>query len=439
MTAGRLAGLVASACLALASAEAAERPRLIVSTDAGGTDYDDLQSLVHLLLHADVVDIEGLVSSPYGPGRARHIHDVIDVYARDHERLARHSAHYPHPDALRAMTVQGAVESAGATGFAAPTEGSNWIVARARHDDPRPLWVLVWGGIEDLAQALHDAPDILPKLRVHFIGGPNKKWSAPAYDLLVRDHPGLWIIESNSTYRGWFTGGDQAGDQGNDAFVEQHVAGHGALGDYFARGIAFRGEPRTRLKMGDSPSLAYLLRGDPDRPAAGSWGGAFVRAWSRDRLVLRRPPTSADVVETFRTVELVLESSAAQDPTATATLDLEGQICPGTRDDDGSWHFWFCPKESRTWRYAIASDDGTIDGVEGSFRSESPAPQRRYEPAAGAPNWWTDDPDPLVAEGPHHGAKTVSRWRREYLGAFAERLDRCLPDKPPVSGEPGGR
>ena len=439
MTASRLAGLVAAACLVLAAAEAAARPRVIVSTDAGGTDYDDLQSLVHLFLHADVVDIEGLVSSPYGPGRARHIHDVIDVYARDHARLAHHSADYPHPDALRAVTVQGALESAGAAGFAGPTEGSRWIIERARRDDPRPLWVLVWGGIDDLAQALHDAPDILPKLRVHFIGGPNKKWSAPAYDLVVRECPELWIIESNSTYRGWFTGGDHAGDLGNDTFVERHVAGHGALGDYFARGIAFRGEPRARLKMGDTPSLAYLLHGDAGRPAAGSWGGAFVRAWSRERLVWRRPPTAADVVETFRTVELVLDSSATDDPTVTATLDLEGQRCPGSRAADGRWHFWFCPKESRTWRYAITSGDQAIDGVAGTFRSESPAPHRRHEPAAALPNWWTDDPDPLVAEGPHQGAKTVSRWRGEYLAEFAARLDRCRPDTSPVSGDRGRR
>jgi hypothetical protein len=53
-------------------------------------------------------------------------------------------------------------------------------VRSARRSDPRPLWVLAWGGIDDLAQALHDAPDILPTLRVYFIGGPNKMWSVEA-------------------------------------------------------------------------------------------------------------------------------------------------------------------------------------------------------------------------------------------------------------------
>lgn len=127
--------LVVAGGLALADEP---RPRVIVSTDAGGTDYDDLQSLVHLFLHADVIDIEGLVSSPYGPGRARHIRDVIDVYARDVAALRRHAAAYPDPEALRRVTVQGAIESAGAAGFGAATAGSRWIVeCGRRHARPR--------------------------------------------------------------------------------------------------------------------------------------------------------------------------------------------------------------------------------------------------------------------------------------------------------------
>ena len=47
------------------------RPRVIVSTDIGGTDPDDFQSMVHFLLYADMFDVEGLISSPYGPGASR--------------------------------------------------------------------------------------------------------------------------------------------------------------------------------------------------------------------------------------------------------------------------------------------------------------------------------------------------------------------------------
>src|SRR5690606_5056722 len=166
---------------------------------------------------------------------------------------------------------------------------------------PRPLHVLVWGGIEDLAQALHDAPDILLRLRVYFIGGPNKKWSVDAYHYIATHHPRLWIIESNASYRGWFEGGEQGGELGNASFVAAHVAGRGALGRYFAPildGV---------MKMGDSPSVGWLLGGNPADPSQPGWGGRFVRAWDRP-YVLSRGITDADVrIEQFSVFELAFE------------------------------------------------------------------------------------------------------------------------------------
>jgi hypothetical protein len=70
-------------------------PRVIISTDIGGTDYDDFQSLVHLLVYADRFAIEGLISSPYGGGRKEQILRVLDVYERDYPNLHAHSERYP--------------------------------------------------------------------------------------------------------------------------------------------------------------------------------------------------------------------------------------------------------------------------------------------------------------------------------------------------------
>src|SRR5690625_7797053 len=117
-----------------------QRPRVLVSTDIGGTDPDDFQSMVHLLLYADVLDLEGLLSSPYGDGRAADIHRVIACYARDYDQLRRR-AHYPQPDALRALVKQGAIERADHHGGTGPTEGSEAIVQRARAADGRGLAV----------------------------------------------------------------------------------------------------------------------------------------------------------------------------------------------------------------------------------------------------------------------------------------------------------
>ena len=210
---------------------AGNRHRVIVSSDIGGTDPDDFQSMVQLLLYADVFDIEGIVSSPYGQGRRENILQVIAAYEHDYPNLRTYSSKYPAADALREISKQGSLESAGVSGIVKPSDGSNWIIQCARRNDPRPLYLLVWGGIDDLAQALHDAPDILPKLRVYFIGGPNKMWSVNAYNYVEQNHPNLRMIEANATYRGWFTGGNQEGDWGNKQFVAAHVAGHGALGE----------------------------------------------------------------------------------------------------------------------------------------------------------------------------------------------------------------
>ena len=83
----------AEAAYAYRTVLAGERYRVVVSTDIGGTDPDDFQSMVHLLLYADVLEIEGLVSSPYGPGRKKDILTVIDCYAKDYGCLK--SSHLP--------------------------------------------------------------------------------------------------------------------------------------------------------------------------------------------------------------------------------------------------------------------------------------------------------------------------------------------------------
>src|SRR6516164_7929899 len=109
-----------------------ELPRIVVSTDIGGTDYDDFQSMVHLLVYADRFEIEGLISSPYGGGRKEQILKVIDAYERDYPNLKSHSDRYPTAKQLRAVTKQGALDSTGLDGFGRPTEGSAWIIQCAK-------------------------------------------------------------------------------------------------------------------------------------------------------------------------------------------------------------------------------------------------------------------------------------------------------------------
>jgi hypothetical protein len=398
---------------------AGERLRVVISSDIGGTDPDDQQSMAHLLLYADVLDIEGIVSSPYGPGRLKHILEVIDAYAKDYPNLETYSPRYPTPDALRAISKQGAIDGAGFDGLPGASEGSNWIIQCARRPDPRPLYVLVWGGIDDLAQALHDAPDILPKLRVYFIGGPNKMWSVNAYNYIEEHHPKLWMIEANATYRGWFTGGDQTGEWGNSAFVAAHVAKHGALGDYFAALL------KGTIKMGDSPAVGYLLHGTPEDPTADGWGGKFARIWDGRKTVFTRLTTEADSAEAFGVVEFAIPLPAGMTQANTARVMFDGRIATDTVNDGRALRFRFSPRDAKVWPYVITSDFPALNGSAGKFTAVPPPAARTAVASRTHPNWWIDDPDPAAAEGVHPGARHVSRWRKDFLADFKTRMIRC--------------
>lgn len=416
--------LIATACLFLSArvdtgALTGHRHRVIVTSDIGGTDPDDYQSMAHVLLYADVLDIEGLVSSPFEREGKDKIFEVIDAYEKDFANLRSWSDSYPKPDALREMTKQGGVHPAPYSGLRGTTEGSDWIVTCARRDDPRPLHILVWGALEEIAQALHDAPDILPKLRVHYIGGPNKKWGPDAYQYLADNFPTLWIIESNATYRGYFTGGNQEGEWGNTEFVTRHVAGRGALGKYFAEHLG------GVIKMGDTPTVNWLLRGNPTDPSQPGWGGRFVRAWDRPFARYDRLTTTADRLEIFGILELVLPLGPGAPPNPEGRMIVTNQSLIGYPDGQGNLRFRFCPRDPKLFTYEISSNAPGLDGKKGAITAFLPEAAAALTPSSCFPNWWTDDPSPAMAEGIHHGAKSVSQWREDFLRDFAARMERC--------------
>ncbi|MCA9028023.1 MAG: DUF1593 domain-containing protein [Planctomycetaceae bacterium] len=253
------------------SAEPTVLPRVVVSTDIGGSDPDDFQSMVHYLVYADRFETEALISSPPGKGRAEHLLVAISAYEQDYDHLQTWSATYPSPDRLRSVVRQGAIsKQERPTPDDAISEGAALLVERGRVDDPRPLYVLVWGSITDVAQAVHAAPDIRHNLRIYSIGSWNTSQDRLAREYLFNTYPDLWWIECDTTFRGMYMGGNQEGEWENRRFPELHVRGHGALGELFIT-------QKADIKMGDTPSVLYLLDGNPDTPEAPHWGGAFVR------------------------------------------------------------------------------------------------------------------------------------------------------------------
>ena len=147
---------------AFAQQPVAEKPRILISTDIGGTDPDDNQSMMHYLLYSNEFDCEGLISSPsFGEGNKSEILRMIDIYEQDLPNLKKHNneaklpnAFYPSPEYLRSITKQGRHGAVPLAGYSTPTEGSQWIVRCANKQTHRPLYVLCLLYTSDAADEL---------------------------------------------------------------------------------------------------------------------------------------------------------------------------------------------------------------------------------------------------------------------------------------------
>lgn len=279
--------------------------RVLVSTDLGG-DPDDIQSLIHILHYTDILKLEGLISSP-GPGSINRAAGIVEWVERtDLDYLRAHG----HPDLMtEAAVLAGVRQGAMSPGAPEPdrtTDGSRWIVERATAPDllglDRPLWVLVWGSLTDVAQALHDEPAIAERIRIYYIGSSNTTADPDSRDYVYRfmqeKAPNLWWIENgilprlqHDTFRGVYLGGDQSGEWDKHTYVEQTIRRRGGThnGKYALRtGDAMPlahhpGSDDNHLKEGDTASFLYLLSpvvggvGDVDDATQPSWGGQFRR------------------------------------------------------------------------------------------------------------------------------------------------------------------
>ncbi len=268
--------------------------RMVVMTDIGG-DPDDQQSLVRLLLHADRFELEGLLTS----SRLEHgqdtkpelIHRQLDAYEQVYQNLRKHSATYPPPDRLRAL-VQAGSGNQHHFGKGRDTAASDWLIGVVDKPDSRPVWVVIWGGQRELAQALWKVKEtrsraeveaFVSKLRIHAIGNQDghERWIAQHFPELFFvsngfanfGYPHVPKVREYSAYRGMYMTGDEK--LASAQWVQEHVVqNHGPLGaQYPADAAGKRG-----MKEGDSPSFLALIPNGlnfSERPDWGGFGGRF--------------------------------------------------------------------------------------------------------------------------------------------------------------------
>ncbi|MFK7924983.1 MAG: nucleoside hydrolase-like domain-containing protein [Bacteroidia bacterium] len=399
------------------------KPRILISTDIGGTDPDDNQSMIHFLMYSDMFQTEGLISSPsYGFGAKQNILDMIALYERDLPKLKEHSSDYPSPNSLRALCKQGRQGAAPFMGYTTATEGSDWIIKCAKKESEEPLWILVWGGLDDLAQALHDAPEIKNKIKVYWIGGPNKKWSTNSYSYIVESFPDLWFIEANAAYRGFFSNSNSPDSLRNEEYYQYFINEAGYLGE------DFKNYYEGNIKMGDTPSLLYVMNGDLDDPQSDSWGGRFGKTTYSPKFIFNRTTSIEDTVSVYSIVEYKIKGPIIDFPpdsacfTMTVYAGVGKQKWSGYYLGKGKYAIRYAPKKAETLTYEITSQIPGFPEQKGSLVVNNIWPGgtsvNAYKLGA---NWYTELSDPELYDNGWQGAQTVLQWRNDALMDWGQR------------------
>lgn len=244
--------------------------RLIVTSDIGGSDPDDQESFVHLLVSLNQVDLEGFIYQhawvPFNKGNEVEVVDkVLRSYGQAWSNLCAHSQGFPAEEEIREKVKHGQVDAGmKGVGEGLDSPGSDLIITTIDMPDERPVWIAAWSGVNTLAQALwkvrntrspEEVDKFVKKIRV--------------YDILGQDDAGAWIVTNfpdllcirNKEVYGW--GPD-------DEWIKENIQCRGALGKEYP--------DRIWASEGDSPSFLYMLDNglnSPEHIDWGGWGGRF--------------------------------------------------------------------------------------------------------------------------------------------------------------------
>lgn len=287
------------------------KPRLVVLTDISTWEPDDHESLIRLMVHADMYEIEAIIISTgwsiKNIDHVRHYKEiatgVIDAYQKDLPNLIKRSnqngfyqdnekqeiGYWPSADYLKKRTMFGS-SLMGKDKISADnkSDGSNFIIQLADEDDDRPLWVTFWGGGNTLAQSIwqvqqtrskSDLKKFLKQLRVYAITDqdrPQKSdfessshaWMRQNFsdNLLFMWDECAWKYQNGTGKSNW-------------SEYEKNIQNHGSLGSQY---------PKYKYGVeGDTPSFLHVLPNglnNPDEPTQSSWGGYFIWGSGEDNI-----------------------------------------------------------------------------------------------------------------------------------------------------------
>jgi len=295
-----------SLMIAALSIAAPLKPRLVVLTDIApdNVEPDDMQSIIRLLVHADLFEIEALIHSTgwntdtTNDSYYQLIHEAIGLYEKDlpnlmkrssqtghvHDNERQETGYWPSATYLRDHTMYGSpnrgFQYIGANNV---SDGSRRIIALADEEDDRPIWVTIWGGGNTLAQACWQVKQertpeqlqaFLSRIRAYAItdqDGAQKPgniihWPESSHQWMRREfEKTLLFIWDESA---WLCQAGTGRSKWND--YQTHILGHGNLGGRY---------PKYKYGVeGDTPAFLHVMPvglNDPDVPNQVGWGGYF--------------------------------------------------------------------------------------------------------------------------------------------------------------------
>jgi Protein of unknown function (DUF1593) len=286
------------------------RPRVIATTDG---EQDDLASMHRFILYTNDLDVAGIVQTS---SRFHHagdasavppissvtwlgsdwIHAIIRNYAAAYDMLKANDPRYPSPDYLHSVVKVGNISDVGE--FAANTEGSDWIKTILLDNDPRPVYISVWGGTNVVAAALRS-------IRDQYFGTPQweairRKVSEKAWVIIDLDQdaayrqyiattwPDVNVVMNNRQYGAFAYAWvnevpEELKSYFQAAFQDTKIRKGPILTDYSLSNGGRNGfQPHDWFSEGDSPQFIQQFPvGLSDlnhfQPTEGNWGGRYTQ------------------------------------------------------------------------------------------------------------------------------------------------------------------
>ncbi len=270
-------------------------PRVAIISDIGN-EPDDQMSFVRLLLYSNELDLEAMIASTSTWQKAathpETMRAIVKAYGQVRPNLLLHAQGWPTADALEQRIFAGQpAYGMAATGEGKASAGSQALLKAIARDDPRPLWICLWGGVNTLAQALIDLRATHPpaemdrlvaRLRVSSISdqddaGPWIRREFPTLDYIVKPsspngeeyYYATWTGISGDLYYRNGAGADTS--LVTNEWLEKNIRSKGPMGKFY---------PRFMFIMeGDTPSWLGLIDNGLNafrRPDWGGWGGRYV-------------------------------------------------------------------------------------------------------------------------------------------------------------------